>query len=58
MLTRVKFNGTISTVGEEPGKSSLDLFISSSCNLTKFESDRIESSEFEKQYVVFKLKQF
>ncbi|KAL4474822.1 hypothetical protein ABPG74_001518 [Tetrahymena malaccensis] len=52
-FTYIKYNGTIPTIPEQPNKTSLDLFISSCCSLTKFETDRIESTELENYYQEF-----
>ncbi|EAR86437.2 phage head-tail adaptor family protein, putative (macronuclear) [Tetrahymena thermophila SB210] len=52
-FTYIKYNGTIPTIPEQPNKTSLDLFISSCCSLTKFETDRIESTELENYYSEF-----
>ncbi|KAL4512379.1 hypothetical protein ABPG72_005381 [Tetrahymena utriculariae] len=52
-FTYIKYNGTIPTIPEQQNKTSLDLFISSCCSLTKFETDRIESTELENFYSEF-----
>ncbi|EAR86318.2 phage head-tail adaptor family protein, putative (macronuclear) [Tetrahymena thermophila SB210] len=52
-FTYIKYNGNILTVSEQPNKTSLDLFISYCCSLTKFETDRIESIELENYYSEF-----
>ncbi|KAL4474821.1 hypothetical protein ABPG74_001517 [Tetrahymena malaccensis] len=49
----IRYNGTIPTISEQSNKTSLDLFISNCCSLTKFETDRIESSELENYYSEF-----
>ncbi|KAL4476315.1 hypothetical protein ABPG74_010048 [Tetrahymena malaccensis] len=49
----IKYNGIVTSISEQPNKTSIDLFISSCCNLTKFDTDRIESSELESYYIEF-----
>ncbi|KAL4476316.1 hypothetical protein ABPG74_010049 [Tetrahymena malaccensis] len=53
-FTYIKYNGTIPQIQEQPNKTSLDQFINSCCNLTKFDTDRIESSELDNYYQVIK----
>ncbi|KAL4503518.1 hypothetical protein ABPG73_017261, partial [Tetrahymena malaccensis] len=52
-FTYIKYNQKIATISEQPNKTSLDLFISSCCSITNFETDRIEFSELESYYQEF-----
>jgi len=53
-FTRIKLNigETLPSVVDQPEKTSLDLFITSCCNLTKFETDRIDAHDLDATYQV------
>ncbi|EWS74829.1 phage head-tail adaptor family protein, putative (macronuclear) [Tetrahymena thermophila SB210] len=49
----IKYNGKIVTISDTQNKDSLQLFIESSCTLTKFPNDTIDSISFEQFYSDF-----
>ncbi|KAL4461660.1 hypothetical protein ABPG72_009063, partial [Tetrahymena utriculariae] len=46
----IKYNGKIASISDTQNKDSLQLFIESSCTLTKFPNDTIDSISFDQYY--------
>ncbi|EWS74831.1 phage head-tail adaptor family protein, putative (macronuclear) [Tetrahymena thermophila SB210] len=46
----IKYNGKIASISDTQNKNSLQLFIESSCTLTKFPNDTIDSISFDQYY--------